>query len=537
VKYSAVDVLSAIVAGALDGTAVTGSFNPRQPTVFAFLEALRTTPDFPDAVAAGALDAVAEAVETPPAGQPKLVDVCISSPREFYETVVFLMPILTSISEGTATFVAAADAMATLGTALSSRDSALSESLFSDYCMTSFVPLLRSRPDKRHHALRVMYAFAGDSMVSHLQMIRVLQERLSDLPTFLYCLSVLVFLEPEFDEHLLDLYFYYCKIGLSMPSPLLRAACMTMLSVIVAHAPHLAGDIMTSIAPLATDTWWEVRAQLLIVCSSVLQLWDHTGAPLVGTAESGADTAAAVASATKLACSLLAPADSSPAVLRVGVSYCSGALHHHPALSAPYAAAVAAIPAPARRRLLRSEGQTDDLGIVAASGGKYRLPLLPPAWSVPAVCDGLASLVVDRGLSSLDVGHVDLIYALALSAARLPDPAGALSDGLQPVKRHWMVALADPAASAVASAALRVAVVDCGLSGWVLSDENLPLAITLAIAPDAGPPAAACVDAITELLTGLHSNGFGDAVAAAVRGVAEFAGDAINNAPGIAALL
>ena len=38
-------------------------------------------------------------------------------------------------------------------------------------------------------------------------------------------------------EDLLDLYLYYCLIGMGMTAPPLRAACIAMLSVPAVHAP------------------------------------------------------------------------------------------------------------------------------------------------------------------------------------------------------------------------------------------------------------------------------------------------------------
>jgi hypothetical protein len=41
--------------------------------------------------------------------------------------------------------------------------------------------------------------------------------------------------EQEFSDLLLDLYNYYCVVGISNTSPITRAAALSMLQVIVAH--------------------------------------------------------------------------------------------------------------------------------------------------------------------------------------------------------------------------------------------------------------------------------------------------------------
>ena len=56
---------------------------------------------------------------------------------------------------------------------------------------------------------------------------------------FVHCLTVLVFLEDSFNDDLLDLYLYYCMIGVGMTSPSLRAASVGMLAVLSAHSSDL----------------------------------------------------------------------------------------------------------------------------------------------------------------------------------------------------------------------------------------------------------------------------------------------------------
>ena len=69
----------------------------------------------------------------------------------------------------------------------------------------------------------------------------------------------------------MDLYLYYALIGLGMSSPPLRAACIAMMSVIAARNPELVVGTVDQLVSLRGDKWWEVRAQLLIVCSTLLQ--------------------------------------------------------------------------------------------------------------------------------------------------------------------------------------------------------------------------------------------------------------------------
>jgi hypothetical protein len=140
---------------------------------------------------------------------------------------------------------------------------------------------------------------------------------------FGHCLSILVFIEDAFNvsnslffltfcwgchgilcsfsvpqDDLLDLYLYYCVIGMRDTSPALRAACVAMLSVIAVQNTDIVVGIVgpccchrrfgpvqflchlcaccvaDNLVSLQSDTWWEVKAQLLIVSATLLDLLD-----------------------------------------------------------------------------------------------------------------------------------------------------------------------------------------------------------------------------------------------------------------------
>lgn len=120
-------------------------------------------------------------------------------------------------------------------------------SMFDDFAFVKIVPLLKNYPQKRSSLLHLMYSFCAKDVNSRITAIKSLQEKLEDNITFIHCLTSLIHNETEFNEALEDLYMYYCIMGVSSPSPTLRAASLSMLPVLAAHSP---GSVMKLIGML-----------------------------------------------------------------------------------------------------------------------------------------------------------------------------------------------------------------------------------------------------------------------------------------------
>ncbi len=61
---------------------------------------------------------------------------------------------------------------------------------------------------------------------------------------FLHCMSILAYMESQFDKTLLDIYFYYTVIGLGMTSPSLRASALSILAVVAQERAGLVISIL-----------------------------------------------------------------------------------------------------------------------------------------------------------------------------------------------------------------------------------------------------------------------------------------------------
>ena len=123
-----------------------------------------------------------------------------------------------------------------LGQRLVQKDQNAARSMFEDFAFPRLATLINTYPTKRQLLLNIVYSYCASDAATRIGVIKVLQEKLCDSVSFLYCLTILVNMEDSFTDEMLDLYIYYCVMGTSHPSPALRAASVSMLPVIARNS-------------------------------------------------------------------------------------------------------------------------------------------------------------------------------------------------------------------------------------------------------------------------------------------------------------
>ena len=383
---------------------------PSKPPAFGFADLALAGFLMPPEVAADVLRGLQQAA-------PALALACLSSPKGFHHVVTLLMPLLAGLPDESEPLAAAADAFVAIGACMceplrgagagarhggGESNEAAAAQLFRDFALPQIVEVLRAKPRRRFHALRVAYAFSGAaaarSSAGRVATITALQERLGDdRGVFVHCLAILASLETSLDMRLTDIYLYYAVIGMGAPSPLLRAAGVSILASIVDAAPAQVVGLLPRLMGLAEDSWWQVQAGLVEVSCGILRnvgvlrraVGRRAGA---GAGSAGAAAAAAAegkhaeaaddapAEAAHRALDLLhavLAAEPGPAVLRVVVAHSAGLLDAFPAeLVGAFVEAVNDVPDDARERLLGVSA----LGRASRRGhGVDRLPLRGPS--------------------------------------------------------------------------------------------------------------------------------------------------------------
>lgn len=426
----AIEVLNQIVLDQLAGRDIVRTFDPRQPAALAFVDAVRSMDDFPDELTASVIGATSERTGD-------LADACAQRPKDFWSVVSVYQPLLLVLPESSPAFVATVDAFCALGDAMTSKDKSSStqgatQTLFEDFCLPNLCRTLLSRPEKRAPLMRVMYAFTAGDIDSHTQAIRSLHEGLDDVGAFLQCISFCIHMETSFSDKFMDLYLYYSVIGMGMPSPSIRAASLGILAVVAANNTDMVVRLMDRVTGLQDDPWWEVRAQVLVVCATLLEQLPEGDA----TADQ----------AESIVVSVLPGA--SPPVARVGLAYLAKALQGHPGLLDTYVEALLNLPNGARDRLLATDGD----GASAETSGSFQIAPVAGQWPSLAVARSLTAMVAANQLEHLEYEHFQILVA-ALQGAPFGDDAesarasaGTVDDWLslfETLQDHVFVALCD----------------------------------------------------------------------------------------------
>lgn len=196
---------------------------------------------------------------------------CIVTPKQFWIVSDLFVSTLSLSSYDSRAFKSAVDAFACLGQAISQQDPHSSLGLFADFALFKLSSTLRSNTRKRPGILRVLRSFTPDDAQSQLLCIKRLHLIVTDMATFIHCLTIFASQGTQLHDSMLDLYIYYANIGLTISSPKLCASSIEMITSLVPSAENLLSPILATLEELAVhETWWETRACLLAFCGAIL---------------------------------------------------------------------------------------------------------------------------------------------------------------------------------------------------------------------------------------------------------------------------
>ncbi len=145
--------------------------------------------------------------------------------------------------------------------------------MFESIIITELVDIILAFPNKREDVSQIIFSYCSMNSVSRHKFLKKIKEKLShDLKTFISILSIVVSFdyEEDFTEELYNMYFYYAMLALDFPSPITRTHGLKILSEIVYISFNPIIQILGKFDNLSKDTWWELRALIIILCSSLL---------------------------------------------------------------------------------------------------------------------------------------------------------------------------------------------------------------------------------------------------------------------------
>uniref|UniRef100_K3WR73 Spermatogenesis-associated protein 4 n=1 Tax=Globisporangium ultimum (strain ATCC 200006 / CBS 805.95 / DAOM BR144) TaxID=431595 RepID=K3WR73_GLOUD len=265
-KRKPMDLLNEAVARKLSSMGLLSKLEQRSKDKFeAFVDALFDGQQFSDQESADILTDVVDE-------EGLLALAFVEYPKEFWKFMGLLYPLLTENEDEHLVFLSTLEVLRQIGHQCVQRDSAIAALLMSESILPKIISDLREHATKRAPLLQVVYSFVPDSVLAHIQTIKRLREGLpDDIPVFIHTLSILLYMENDLDDTLVDLYYYYCCIGLEAPCEKLRAACLSMLVPLVSYDLSLVVDLLPRLTQFSSRyAWWEVKGQLLIVSSAFL---------------------------------------------------------------------------------------------------------------------------------------------------------------------------------------------------------------------------------------------------------------------------
>eukprot|EP00163_Fabomonas_tropica_P023458 TRINITY_DN40787_c0_g1_i1.p1 TRINITY_DN40787_c0_g1~~TRINITY_DN40787_c0_g1_i1.p1 ORF type:complete len:808 (-),score=180.18 TRINITY_DN40787_c0_g1_i1:98-2521(-) len=399
-----------------DNDAVLRILDPQKDTCVSFVDNLAR---LPQNLAHDVFEAIRERKTN------DLASAALSHPKEAWKLFSLVIPAFAT-NETSDIFGSALDLLSSIGQTMVASDSVETWEIFGEYALPALVTLIKKSPRKRYDLLRAVYFFSRNDVPTHIAVIKKLHDVLEDQRVFVSCLTMLVFMETTFTEDLLDLYIYYCVIGLSHSSAHLRASALSMLTVIAAENAAVVVQMVDKLAELATDQWWEVQAQLALCCAYLLDYVDAQS----GDAERIYDVLETV----------FAEAGSSE-VRRIALSYAAKTTQQHPALASSYVSLLLSLDEDDRQNLL---GPACDVHGVSMGGhmvGSYQINRLPDSWNAAAIAHATVQLVRREGLGNMEAKHFTILSAA--TADLTPQNSQGWKQILLDAKEYLYVALCD----------------------------------------------------------------------------------------------
>lgn len=296
------------------------------------------------------------------------------------------------------------------------------------------------------------------------------------LPVFVACLSCFLPIEEQLNEHLLFYYRYYALVALQSPQPRIRVAGLSILSAIVSASPEhfdSVSTLLTNFGDLVQDDWWEVQAQLLVLCSQLLGRIQERGAvavaPPIGESTDGQDpdgqgTLGEVDEPIKVEGSeddlvenllhiisrIFSRQGTSKNVVQVGLCCLVTQLESYPSLLPSFVSAFLGQPTGLRTRLLQSrpekEGPARIAYVMGTSSRLYEEVSIIDRWPSLAIATAFADLVQTQHEAAqfehFEPEHMEVLAA-TMPACGEPLPIEWL-DIFQKVKNYLFLALVDP---------------------------------------------------------------------------------------------
>jgi hypothetical protein len=420
-----------------------------------------------------------------------LAEACIVTPKQFWKAADLLIGAISSCSYQSGAYAVAIETFESLGRWIYQQDPKASLPLFCDFALFKLGNILKGHPYKRLGILRILYAFSPHDTLSHVQCIKRLQAIIPDLQTFIGCLTIMATLETNLDASLLDLYLYYATIGLGMPSPRLRAGSAAVLSALYPLSDGLISPLLPQLQTLAVnETWWEIRAHLLSLSSSILGYSNSSRDPATdeGDIEPNPDDTAAIS----IVDDIFTTTENS-SIRQWGLVALARAVGYSDAISSRYLEVLLSLDSDSRRFILDLDAHDSvrKISLPSSTGMAFVIEPIMSRMNTLCLIRALESLIIRDKLERLDMAMMQTLHASVAAVSRYGSDDG---DG-GPIKGPWidiftglkdfiLVSLCDPESVSDATGLLTQYILYSPLKENVITDNKFLNTMRLIYPPD-----------------------------------------------------
>jgi len=327
---------------------------------------------------------------------PLLAEGLLKAPTEYWKVWTLLRPGLVAYDESSPVFEALVFCLTRLGQSMREVDEAALQMIFLEMVVPQLSEILVSSAGKREYLCDLMLAYVPLS--SHLTLLRALKTHIPDLAVYMLCLSHTCRadeLHNMLDEYLLDLYVYYGMIALTHSAPKVRVAGLVILSNLV-EAGQVAAvwNLIPELHLLKNDPWWEVQAQLMVLCANMVR----AGKPLEADGE---DVLVGVLE------SVFRPSQSKN-ILQVGLVAIVRCLREAPQLCGTYVKVLLSQPKALRTRLLHP-GEGKIAYVMGPTSRLYEERGVADQMPKLLIAQAVLALVEEKGQTRLEVEECELL--------------------------------------------------------------------------------------------------------------------------------
>lgn len=197
---------------------------------------------------------------------------------EFKKFFLLILPILEALPFNIKAFRVLADLMNIIGQELVALEPTSTQMFFESIILENVMTILKKYHNKYDAMIPIFFNFCQNDSISKLRLVKRIKDIVqTDLNFFISILAHLVSLscDQEMDEDFFNLYLYYSMIAFESANPITRTNGLKIIAEITAINYNPILSFREKFEKMKKDYWWEVKAQLIVISSNLLQCLMH----------------------------------------------------------------------------------------------------------------------------------------------------------------------------------------------------------------------------------------------------------------------